>query len=59
MEKLLEHAGKALPGASSESVRKLDSLCRKLNRIWFDFESLNMNPQLLFEYLLYDEGDRI
>jgi len=59
MEKLLEQAGKALPGASSESVRKLDSLCRKLNRIWFDFESLNMNPQLLFEYLLYDEGDRI
>ena len=58
-EKLLEQAGKALPGASSESVRKLDSLCRKLNRIWFDLESLNMNPQLLFEYLLYDEGDRI
>ena len=59
MEKLLEQAGKALPGASSESVRKLDSLCRKLNRIWFDFESLNMNPQLLFEYLLYEEGDGI
>lgn len=59
MEKLLEQAGKVLPGASSASVRKLDSLCRKLNQIWFDFESLNMNPQLLFEYLLYNDGGRI
>lgn len=59
IEKLLEQAGKALSGASSVSVRKLDFLCRKLNQIWFDFESLNMNPQLLFEYLLYDDGSRI
>ena len=59
MEKLLEQAGRALPGASFGSVQKLDFLCRRLNQIWFDFESLNMNPQLLFEYLLYDKGGQL
>ena len=56
LEKLLEAARRAFPGASFGTVRKLEMLCRKLNQIWFDFESLNMNPQLLFEYLLYDGG---
>ena len=59
MEKLLEQACRALPGASFGSVQKLDFLCRRLNQIWFDFESLNMNPQLLFEYLLYDKGGQL
>ena len=56
MEKLLEQARTALPGAGFSTADKLEKLCRRLNQIWFDFESLNMNPQLLFEYLLYDEG---
>lgn len=59
MEKLLEKARGALSGATFASVHKLDFLCRRLNQIWFDFESLNMNPQLLFEYLLYDEGGQL
>ena len=56
MEKLLEKARTALPGAGFSTAGRLEKLCRRLNQIWFDFESLNMNPQLLFEYLLYEEG---
>lgn len=56
LEKLLDAARIALPGAGFGRVHKLEALCRRLNRIWFDFESLNMNPQLLFEYLLYGQG---
>ena len=48
-----------LPGAGFSTTGRLEQLCRSLNRIWFDFESLNMNPQLLFEYLLYSEGGNI
>ena len=59
LEKLLEHSRTALPGARFSASVKLEKLCRDLNRIWFDFESLNMNPQLLFEYLLYDEGGNV
>ncbi|MBO7430805.1 MAG: hypothetical protein J6U56_07300 [Spirochaetia bacterium] len=59
LEKLLEHSRTALPGARFSTSVKLEKLCRDLNRIWFDFESLNMNPQLLFEYLLYDEGGNV
>ncbi len=59
LEKLLEQARSVLPGAVFRTADKLEKLCRNLNRIWFDFESLNMNPQLLFEYLLYDEGGRL
>ena len=56
MEKLLDQARAALPGAGFSTAGQLEKLCRNLNRIWFDFESLNMNPQLLFEYLLFAEG---
>ena len=56
LEKLLEDARGVFPGASFGTVHKLELLCRKINQIWFDFESLNMNPQLLFEYLLYEGG---
>ena len=56
LEKLLDAARGAFPGASFGTVHKLEMLCRKINQIWFDFESLNMNPQLLFEYLLYEGG---
>ena len=59
LEKLLDQARTALPGALFGTADKLEKLCRNLNKIWFDFESLNMNPQLLFEYLLYDEGGRL
>lgn len=56
LEKLLEKAREALPGSMFGTSVKLEKLCRNLNKVWFDFESLNMNPQLLFEYLLYDGG---
>ena len=56
LEKLLEEARTVLPGADFSTAGKLEKLCPRLNQIWFDFESLNMNPQLLFEYLLYDGG---
>ena len=59
LEKLLESARSALPGAKFGTVNRLEALCKKLNRIWFDFESLNMNPLLLFEYLLYDGEERL
>ena len=59
LEKLLEQARTALPGADFSTAGRLKKLCRALNQIWFDFESLNMNPQLLFEYLLYDDGGKI
>ena len=59
LEKLLEKARTMLPGAGFSTTGRLEQLCRSLNRIWFDFESLNMNPQLLFEYLLYSEGGNI
>ena len=59
LEKLLEQSRTALPGADFSTAGRLEKLCRALNQIWFDFESLNMNPQLLFEYLLYDDGGKI
>jgi len=59
LEKLLEKARLMIPEADFRSSYMLEELCRKINRIWFDFESLNMNPQLLSEYLLYDDGGRI
>ncbi|MBQ3647894.1 MAG: hypothetical protein IJM77_07650 [Spirochaetia bacterium] len=59
LEKLLEHARAALTGAVFGTTHKLEMLSRRLDQIWFDFESLNMNPQLLFEYLLYDTGGNI
>ena len=58
LEKLMEQARTVLPGADFTTAGRLEKLCRRLNQIWFDFESLNMNPQLLFEYILYDEGGR-
>ena len=58
LEKLLEKARLMIPEADFRSSYMLEELCRKINRIWFDFESLNMNPQLLSEYLLYDDGGR-
>ena len=59
LEKLLEKARLMIPEADFRTSYMLEELCRKINRIWFDFESLNMNPQLLSEYLLYDDGGRI
>ena len=59
LEKLLEAARTSLPEASFGIVHRLEGLCKKLNQIWFDFESLNMNPQLLFEYLLYETGGEL
>ncbi len=59
MEKLLEKARTALPGANFAIANRLEKLCNTLNQVWFDFESLNMNPQLLFEYLLYSEGGQL
>lgn len=59
LEKLLEKARLMIPEADFRTYYMLEELCRKINRIWFDFESLNMNPQLLSEYLLYDDGGRI
>ena len=57
LEKLMEQARKVLPKANFGTANKLEKLCRELNKIWFNFESLNMNSQLLFEYLLYDMGE--
>lgn len=59
LEKLFEKARLMIPEADFRTSYMLEELCRKINRIWFDFESLNMNPQLLSEYLLYDDGGRI
>lgn len=59
LEKLLEKARLMIPEADFRTSYMLEELCSKINRIWFDFESLNMNPQLLSEYLLYDDGGRI